>query len=149
MVTKLIAMRYFCTVQLLGLEPSVIVVPFTKEKQACLQHTDTMWQMHWLTLQDSLENFLILLINMFPYFLTKCERIQYLRILTFYWCFRLWKYYLLFLSGTKYFIKQLGKCIIFMDWMTPNFPHVNKCSQIYFYLRPFKPIPQVWGQWKG
>jgi hypothetical protein len=44
MVTKLIAMRYFCTVQLLGLEPSVIVVPFTKEKQACLQHTDTMWQ---------------------------------------------------------------------------------------------------------
>jgi hypothetical protein len=36
MVTKLIAMGCFCTVQLLGLEPSLIVVPFTKEQQTGL-----------------------------------------------------------------------------------------------------------------
>jgi hypothetical protein len=44
MVTKLIAMGHFCTVQLLGLELSLILVPFTKEEQAWLWHTDTMWQ---------------------------------------------------------------------------------------------------------
>jgi hypothetical protein len=43
-VTKLIAMGHFCTVQLLGLEPSLIIVPFTKEQQAWLWCTDTMWQ---------------------------------------------------------------------------------------------------------
>jgi hypothetical protein len=44
MMTKLIAMECFCTVQLLDLEPSLTVVPFSKEKQAWLWHTDTMWQ---------------------------------------------------------------------------------------------------------
>jgi hypothetical protein len=44
MVGKLIAMGRFHTVQLLGLEPSLIIVPFTKEQQAWLWHTDTMWQ---------------------------------------------------------------------------------------------------------
>jgi hypothetical protein len=43
-VTKLIIIGHFCTVQLLGLEPCLIVVPFTKEQQAWLQHTDTMWK---------------------------------------------------------------------------------------------------------
>jgi hypothetical protein len=33
MVAKLIAMVCFCTVQLLGLELSLIAVPFTKEQQ--------------------------------------------------------------------------------------------------------------------
>jgi hypothetical protein len=36
MVAKLIAMGRFHTVQLLGLEPSLIIVPFTKEQQAWL-----------------------------------------------------------------------------------------------------------------
>jgi hypothetical protein len=44
MVAKLIAMGCFHTIQLLGLEPSLIIVPFTKEQQAYLWHTDTMWQ---------------------------------------------------------------------------------------------------------
>jgi hypothetical protein len=44
MVAKLIAMGSFCTVQLLGLEPSLIIVPFTKEQLAWLWRTDTMWQ---------------------------------------------------------------------------------------------------------
>jgi hypothetical protein len=44
MVAKLIATGCFCTVQLLGLEPSLIIVPFTKEQQAWLWPTDTMWQ---------------------------------------------------------------------------------------------------------
>jgi hypothetical protein len=42
MVTKLIAMGHFCTVQLLGLEPSLIIVPFTKEQQASLWCANTM-----------------------------------------------------------------------------------------------------------
>jgi hypothetical protein len=44
MVAKLIDMGYFHTVRLLGLESSLIIVPFTKEQQAWLWHTDTMWQ---------------------------------------------------------------------------------------------------------
>jgi hypothetical protein len=44
MIAKLIAMGCFCTVQLLGLGPFLIIVPFTKEQQAWLWHTDTMWQ---------------------------------------------------------------------------------------------------------
>jgi hypothetical protein len=43
-VAEFIAMGHFRTVQLLGLEPSLIIVPFTKEQQAWLWHTDTMWQ---------------------------------------------------------------------------------------------------------
>jgi hypothetical protein len=39
MVAKLIAMGHFLTVQLLGLEPSLISIPFTKEQQACLWYT--------------------------------------------------------------------------------------------------------------
>jgi hypothetical protein len=37
-------MGRFRTVQLLGLEPSLIIVPFTKKQQAWLSCTDTMWQ---------------------------------------------------------------------------------------------------------
>jgi hypothetical protein len=44
MVARLIAMKHFHTVKLLGLEPFLIIVPFTKEQQAWLWHTDTMWQ---------------------------------------------------------------------------------------------------------
>jgi hypothetical protein len=44
MVAKLIVMGHFCTVQLLGLEPSLIIVPFTKEQQVWLWRTGTMWQ---------------------------------------------------------------------------------------------------------
>jgi hypothetical protein len=44
MVAKLIAMGHFRTVQLLGLEPSLIIVPFTEEQQVWLWRTDTMWQ---------------------------------------------------------------------------------------------------------
>jgi uncharacterized membrane protein len=44
MVVKLIAMGCFCMVQLLGLELSLIIVPFTKEQQAWLWRTNTMWQ---------------------------------------------------------------------------------------------------------
>jgi hypothetical protein len=43
MVTKLIAIGCFCTVQLQGLEPSLIVL-FNKEQQASLWCTDTTWQ---------------------------------------------------------------------------------------------------------
>jgi hypothetical protein len=42
MVAKLIVMGHFHTVQLLGLQPSLIFVPFTKEQQAWLWCTDTM-----------------------------------------------------------------------------------------------------------
>jgi hypothetical protein len=44
MVAKLIAMGCFCMVQLLELELSLIIVPFTKEQQAWLWHANTMWQ---------------------------------------------------------------------------------------------------------
>jgi hypothetical protein len=44
MVAKLIAMGCFCTAQLLGLEPYLVIVPFTKKQQAWLWHTDTMCQ---------------------------------------------------------------------------------------------------------
>jgi hypothetical protein len=44
MVAKLIAIGHFCTVQLLGLETSLVFVPFTKEQQAWLWCTETMWQ---------------------------------------------------------------------------------------------------------
>jgi hypothetical protein len=44
MVAKLIAMGSFCTVQLLGLDPSLIIVPITKEQQVWLRRTNTMWQ---------------------------------------------------------------------------------------------------------
>jgi hypothetical protein len=37
-------MGHFHTVQLLGLEPSFIIILFTKEQQAWLWHNDTMWQ---------------------------------------------------------------------------------------------------------
>jgi hypothetical protein len=44
MVAKLIAMGCLCTVQLLGLESSLIIVQCTQEQQAWLWCTDTMWQ---------------------------------------------------------------------------------------------------------
>jgi hypothetical protein len=44
MVAKLIAMGRFHTVQLLGLEPCLMIVPFIKEQQVWLWRTDTMWQ---------------------------------------------------------------------------------------------------------
>jgi hypothetical protein len=44
MAAKLISMGHFFTVQLLGLEPSLIIVPLTKEQQVWLWRTDTMWQ---------------------------------------------------------------------------------------------------------
>jgi hypothetical protein len=44
MIAKLIAMGHFYTVQLLGLEPLLIIIPFTKKQQAWLWHSDTMWQ---------------------------------------------------------------------------------------------------------
>jgi hypothetical protein len=46
MVAKLVTMGRFCTVQLLGLEPYLIIVPFTKEQQVWLWPIDTMWKMH-------------------------------------------------------------------------------------------------------
>jgi hypothetical protein len=37
-------MGHFHTVQLVGLDPSLIIVLFTEEQQAWLWYTDTMWQ---------------------------------------------------------------------------------------------------------
>jgi hypothetical protein len=88
MVAKLIAMGLSHTIQLLGLYPSLIIVPFTKEQQAWLWRTDTMWQ-------NALANFTRQLgehltsskrLNFasqhaFIFFLTISERIPCLRLL--------------------------------------------------------------------